>query len=1044
MSRLSENLSRFCVGATLILLTALYSGCPGSSPPLDLIDLGTDIGADVEIPGDLPMDTPGETGPQPCMGNEDCPEGMVCHPEFNVCVQCLTEEDCPVGFQCVEWACREMIPCADMTCPDPLVCDPETVTCVDCLVDDDCPEGFECKDKTCVEIPKSCNEGGECPPGTVCDVDSNTCLECLSDGDCADDSYCDIATHTCQKKLCEPEYKDCVGNAVVVCRDNGGGWDLLQTCPTGWACVDGECVEDCTSDCDGKECGPNGCGGSCGQCADDEVCSIWGQCTCIPNCLDKQCGNDGCGGSCGSCPLGYVCSNGACEKICTPQCFGKQCGDDGCGGSCGSCPAGSECNGGICTDVCVPQCAGKQCGDDGCGGDCGPCKPGFICKAGKCYEYCAPQCKGKECGGDGCGGECGTCNIGWYCAMGECQQECLPNCIAKHCGPDGCGGSCGGCPDGYICSAGGQCLPSCLPQCEDKECGSDKCGGQCGYCDGDQNCIDGLCEDFVSCYDILTCNWSCPPDDEDACSAACFAQGSPAAQKQWTDLWYCLWDLCGGKPQGAPCWNNALQGPCKNLYYECMNCTPNCEGKQCGPDGCGGLCGECADGALCDDFGQCPCQPKCTGKECGPDTCGGLCGTCKDPLICNNQGQCACLPLCEGKECGTDGCGGSCGMCPDNWECIAGKCKSPCKPECLGKECGPDGCGGICGKCGPEEICYEEIGYCAKQSDGCEPSEIPGCGGCLCEDCVCGMDPFCCEVAWDGICVDLCYQCGGCGCVPNCVGPDGQQKECGDDGCGGQCGFCPPGLSCKSGMCIPQPMMTCEEGIDCAISCGGDIKYCLEMCIQNVYPDQQEYAWMLGECVLGYCMDNAGGYIDPDCYFWAIEGPCAEQYQMCVGGTQPCGPAGPQSCLGNCGGPAPGGCYCDDACQDYGDCCSDYSGCCGGPCIPDCQGKECGSDGCGGSCGTCPQGLPCNDNGQCEDPNQKSCGDAVQCALSCGGLDPGCLTGCLSGASGQSQQLMFDLIICLVQVCGFNLDPTCIAGAISGECSQQFAACMAD
>jgi len=240
--------------------------------------------------------------------------------------------------------------------------------------------------------------------------------------------------------------------------------------------------------------------------------------------------------------------------------------------------------------------------------------------------------------------------------------------------------------------------------------------------------------------------------------------------------------------------------------------------------------------------------------------------------------------------------------------------------------------------------------------------------------------------------------------------------------------------------------MSCEEGIECMFECSVnmDIKMCLEKCISQVDPEEQDVAWMLAECVMSYCMSDPMGYIDPDCYYWAIEGPCAEQYQMCIGGSQDCGPAGPGSCMGQCGGSS-GNCYCDDACQDYGDCCDDYEACCLGPCVPNCQGKECGPDGCGGSCGQCPPGLPCNDQGQCEDePNQKSCGDAVECALSCGGLDPNCLLNCMSGASGESQQLMFDLITCLVQVCGFNLDPTCIAGALSGQCSQEFAACMAD
>ena len=64
---------------------------------------------------------------------------------------------------------------------------------------------------------------------------------------------------------------------------------------------------------------------------------------CVPACTDKQCGPDGCGDSCGSCPPYDSCSAaGLC--FCNPDCNGLQCGPDGCGGSCGTCPAGNTCD----------------------------------------------------------------------------------------------------------------------------------------------------------------------------------------------------------------------------------------------------------------------------------------------------------------------------------------------------------------------------------------------------------------------------------------------------------------------------------------------------------------------------------------------------------------------------------------------------------------------------------------------------------------------------------------------------------------------------
>jgi hypothetical protein len=62
------------------------------------------------------------------------------------------------------------------------------------------------------------------------------------------------------------------------------------------------------------------------------------------------------------------------------------------------------------------------------------------------------------------------------------------------------------------------------------------------------------------------------------------------------------------------------------------------------------------------------------------------------------------------------------------------------------------------------------------------------------------MDPYCCQVQWDSLCVNECYECGGCGCTPNCAG-----KECGDDGCGDTCGLCPvPFYQCIKWECILQ------------------------------------------------------------------------------------------------------------------------------------------------------------------------------------------------------------------------------------------------
>lgn len=57
-----------------------------------------------------------------------------------------------------------------------------------------------------------------------------------------------------------------------------------------------------------------------------------GQCVsaCTPNCADKECGNDGCGGSCGTCQSSQTCQNNQCISACVPEvCDGK---DNDCDG----------------------------------------------------------------------------------------------------------------------------------------------------------------------------------------------------------------------------------------------------------------------------------------------------------------------------------------------------------------------------------------------------------------------------------------------------------------------------------------------------------------------------------------------------------------------------------------------------------------------------------------------------------------------------------------------------------------------------------------
>jgi hypothetical protein len=139
-----------------------------------------------------------------------------------------------------------------------------------------------------------------------------------------------------------------------------------------------------------------------------------------------------------------------------------------------------------------------------------------------------------------------------------------------------------------------------------------------------------------------------------------------------------------------------------------------------------------------------------------------------------------------------------------------------------------------------------------------------------------------------------------CSCLADCTG-----KQCGDDGCGGSCGNCPPNWVCQDGACQCLPNCLNKEcGSD---GCGGNC----------------------GNCPPGHACQNGFCICQPTCV------------------NKQCGDDG---CGGTCGTCAVGYDCHNNQCQ----------------CQPQCLGKQCGSDSCGGLCGTCPQGYNCDGNGQCQ------------------------------------------------------------------------------
>ena len=707
---------------------------------------------------------------------------------------------------------------------------------------------------------------------------------------------------------------------------------------------------------------------------------------CSPDCEGIECGSDGCGGECGACPgAAPVCEDGLCVPDCTEDCDGKDCGDDGCGGSCGLCDDGNSCTDDSCIegmciasvqsvyclidDECMPS--GTENPYNGCeecspaesqtdwtaAEDKTPCGGQKVCFEGNCCDP-EPACTGKECGDDGCGGQCGECPGRLpICEDGECVSDCVPQCEFKECGPDGCGESCGKCGLQYDCVEDGgiaKCQPDCIAICSGLECGPAGEEGECdcGTCDDGDLCTSDACADATCFFD---------PNGADC------DDGNPCTGPD-----KCIETGCHGKLLPL---EELVVGECLCLTDE------DCAALEDG-DVCNGTlaCDSGGEVSVCqvdpDSLPECDDDNPCTDDECDPSS--GCTFTANNDNVCADSNACNGLelcqngnceqgapPLCEdGNPCTNDSCDSESGClyipddgadCSDDnpcnglETCSEGVCAGGLPPDCDdGDICTADSCDPLIGcvsaadpgACDDGLVCTDDIcqnNQCANPVQAffclieqtCVPAGAtnPGdaCGQC---------EPSTAIESWtlleDGIqcgAGKVCFEGACCDHAQNCAG-----KECGDDDCGGVCGNCPADSSCQDGLCVAGPCEPACQGKECGDDgCGGEC----------------------GQC--------------PASSFCAAQGVC-----VCVPecAEKQCGPDG---CGDECG-QCPEGWGCQNGI------------CVEGGCDTDCVGKECGDDGCGGSCGDCDDGLFCTTD-TC---TEGACGNeltAYYCVIS-GGCAP--------------------------------------------------------
>lgn len=372
---------------------------------------------------------------------------------------------------------------------------------------------------------------------------------------------------------------------------------------------------------------------------------------CQPQCEGKECGGDGCGSECGTCPgAAPVCHEGLC---CAPQCDGKQCGDDGCGSVCGECGGELVCIAGSCSCETGSAC-GQNCCPDGQG-----CLDDDTC--------CTPGCLGDECGVDECGNSCGgDCPEGCWCEGNTCQCDCPDEgdceegeqvCLEDDHTYHPCN-EIPGCPgiwqinEAAIFECPGQ-FPDCL---------AGKCYGASLTCDDQNACTTNHEEQFSGecLYLVIDCDDG-DPDTIDSCDGSIGCQNHPKGCSPFIP------DPC------IDYWTDIETGNCMETPKDCDDEDPCTEGDFCDPDtgGCVNIPVFCPESSVCISDGSC-CVPYCEGKLCGDDGCEGTCGACDAGWECDAQGQCLWGGDCMGAESQPCDDGNPCTLFD---KCMAGKCK---------------------------------------------------------------------------------------------------------------------------------------------------------------------------------------------------------------------------------------------------------------------------------------------------------------------------------------------------------------------------------